>query len=438
VLNDDPGMSTSAIPVAPRAVHRALPWIIWGLSALFYSYGFFQRTAPSVMVDELMRAFSVGATITGTLSGLYFYTYAGIQIPVGLILDRYGPRRVLTVACALAGAGSALFAMSDSLMMAYAGRLMIGGAVAFTWVGALLIITHWFPPERFAMISGLTLALGMAGGVGGQAPLALLIGEMGWRGSLGVAAGLALILAALIALVVRDKGPYSPPAPDPQTAQARPSLLSGLGRVLRNPQTYVVGLYAAALTSPMLSFAGLWGVPYLERLYGVERELAALATSGMMIGWGIGAPAMGWLSDRLRRRRRVMLIASTGSLVTLSAALYAPGLPFEAVAALLVVNGLFGGGMVLCFATGREHNPAWAAGAALGVVNMLAMTAGAVFQPLLGWLLDRAWDGAMEAGRPVYSVEAFQSAMWALVLMQGVALLAAALARETRCEQRKD
>nr|WP_246423744.1 MFS transporter [Roseospira goensis] len=419
----------------------ALPWVMWGLGALFYCYGFFQRTAPSVMVDELMREFAVGAALTGTLSGLYFYTYAGIQIPVGLILDRFGPRRVLAVACALAGAGSLLFALAESLMVAYAGRLMIGGAVAFTWVGALLIITRWFPPHRFAMVSGLTLALGMAGGVGGQAPLALLIGEIGWRGALTTAAALALVLAALIALLVRDRGPFSPPLPAPGSAAAdapRPSLGRGLARVVRNPQTWIVGLYGAALTSPMLSFAGLWGVPYLQRLYDVEREVAALATSGMMIGWAVGAPAMGWLSDRWRRRRRVMLIASGGSLATLAAALYAPGLPFEAVAALMVLNGVVGGGMVLCFATGREHNPAWAAGAALGVVNMLAMAAGAVFQPLLGWLLDRAWDGTMEAGRPVYSVEAFQSAVWVLVGMQGVALVAAVLTRETRCRQRED
>ncbi|MBB4267684.1 MFS transporter [Roseospira visakhapatnamensis] len=416
----------------------ALPWIMWGLGALFYCYGFFQRTSPSVMVDELMREFAVGATLAGTLSGLYFYTYAGLQIPVGLILDRFGPRRVLAVSCALAGAGSALFALADSLMMAYAGRLMIGGAVAFTWVGALLIISRWFPSGRFAMISGLTLALGMAGGVGGQAPLALLIAEVGWRGALGIAAALALVLAALIALVVRDHGPFLA-RPDPATPEApRKGLVAGLARVLRNPQTYTVGLYGAALTSPMLAFAGLWGVPYLERLHGVEREVAALATSAMMIGWAIGAPLMGWLSDRLRRRRRVMLLASSGSLLTLAAALYAPGLPFEAVAVLLVANGVFGGGMVLCFAAGREHNPAWAAGAALGVVNMLAMSSGAIFQPLLGWLLDQGWDGVMEAGRRVYSAAAFQDAVWVLVLMQGVAVTAALLTRETHGRPRAE
>lgn len=416
----------------------ALPWIMWGLAALFYCYGFFQRTSPSVMVDELMREFAVGAALTGTLSGLYFYAYAGLQIPVGLILDRFGPRRVLAVTCALAGAGSALFAMADSLTMAYAGRLMIGGAVAFTWVGALLIVSRWFPPERFAMISGLTLALGMAGGIGGQAPLAFLIAEVGWRGALGIAAVLALALAVLIALIVRDHGPFTP-RPDPALPEApKRSLAAGLARVLRNPQTYVVGLYGAALTSPMLSFAGLWGVPYLQRLYGVDREVAALATSGMMIGWAMGAPLMGWLSDRLRRRRRVMLLASSGSLLTLAAALYAPGLPFGAVAGLLVVNGLFAGGMVLCFAAGREHNPPWASGAALGVVNMFSMSAGAIFQPLLGWLLDRGWDGLMEAGRRVYSADAFQDAVWVLVLMQGVALTAALLTRETHGRPRAE
>ena len=146
---------------------------------------------------------------------------------------------------------------------------------------------------------------------------------------------------------------------------------------------------------------------------------------------------MGALSDRLRRRRVVMLVASAGSLATLSAALYLPGLSFWPVAALLAVNGLFAGGMVLCFATGREHNPAWAAGAAMGVVNMVAMAAGALFQPLLGWLLDRAWDGTMEAGRPVYDAPTFQQTMLVLVAMQGVGVVAALLSRETCCRQRE-
>ena len=286
--------SSDATTVSSRSVARALPWIMWGLGALFYCYGFFQRTAPSVMVDELMRAFAVGAALTGTLSGLYFYAYAGLQIPVGLILDRFGPRRVLSVACAMAAVGSGLFALAESLWVAYAARLMIGGAVAFTWVGALVIIARWFPPERFAMMSGLTLALGMLGGVGGQAPLALLIDAVGWRGALGLAAALALVLGVLLALVIRDRGPYSP---NPAGADDRRKsdslgrgLRAGLVRVIRNPQTWIVGLYGAAMTTPMLSFAGLWGVPYLERLHGVSRELAALATSGLMIGWAVGRP----------------------------------------------------------------------------------------------------------------------------------------------------
>jgi len=433
--------SSDATAAPSRSVARALPWIMWGLGALFYCYGFFQRTAPSVMVDELMRAFAVGAALTGTLSGLYFYAYAGLQIPVGLILDRFGPRRVLAVACALAAVGSGLFALAESLWVAYAARLMIGGAVAFTWVGALVIIARWFPPERFAMMSGLTLALGMLGGVGGQAPLALLIDAVGWRGALGLAAALALVLAVLLALVIRDRGPYSPAPADAEARRKDDSpgrgLRAGLLRVIRNPQTWIVGLYGAAMTTPMLSFAGLWGVPYLERVHGVSRELAALATSGLMIGWAVGAPLMGALSDRLRRRRVVMLVASTGSLATLSAALYLPGLSFWPVAALLAVNGLFAGGMVLCFATGREHNPAWAAGAAMGVVNMVAMAAGALFQPLLGWLLDRGWDGTMEAGRRVYDAATFEQTMLVLVAMQGVGLMAALLSRETRCRQRE-
>jgi MFS family permease len=404
---------------------------MWGLAAALYCYGFFQRVAPSVMVDELMRDFAVGAAITGTLSSLYFYAYASLQIPVGLMVDAFGPRRVLTISAAIAAAGSALFAVADTLWLAYLGRALIGAGAGFTWVATLTVAAAWFPPHRFAMVSGLTLAMGMGGAVFGQAPLALVIEAAGWRTTLAGAAVLAAALGALIWLVVRDRPPADPARP--VSTEPPKGLLAGLGRAVRTRQTFVVALFGSAMSGPMLAFGGLWGVPYLTERFAIARPEAALVASAMMVGWAVGAPLGGWLSDRLGRRRLPSIAAATVALVSLTAALYLPGLPLAAVVVLLSVNGIAAGMMVLAFAVVREVNPPWAAGAAMGVANMAVMASGAVFQPLVGWLLDRAWDGTTVDGARAYGVAAFDAALWPLPALAAVALGAALMIKETRC-----
>ncbi|MFA7431498.1 MAG: MFS transporter, partial [Rhodospirillaceae bacterium] len=286
----------SAVPPAVSSPRSSLlPWFMWGLGALFYTYGFFQRVAPSVMVGELMRDFAVGAAITGTLSSLYFYTYAGLQIPIGLMLDKYGPRRVLVLACLFSAAGSAFFASAQGLLPAYVGRAMIGAGAAVTWVGALKLATLWFPPRRFALLTGLTMAFGMAGAVGGQAPLSAAVDAFGWRGTLYFAAGLALVLGAFIWIVVRDHGsqPNVHAARSKDDTTPKPRLLDGLKIVLRTPQTWWTSLFGAMMSAPMLAFAALWGVPYMMDVHDLSKESAALGTSLMLVGWGIGSPLVG-------------------------------------------------------------------------------------------------------------------------------------------------
>jgi MFS family permease len=174
-------------------------------------------------------------------------------------------------------------------------------------------------------------------------------------------------------------------------------------------------------------------VPYLTERFAIARPEAALVASAMMVGWAVGAPLGGWLSDRLGRRRLPSIAAATVALVSLTAALYLPGLPLAAVVVLLSVNGIAAGMMVLAFAVVREVNPPWAAGAAMGVANMAVMASGAVFQPLVGWLLDRAWDGTTVDGARAYGVAAFDAALWPLPVLAAVALGAALMIRETRC-----
>jgi MFS family permease len=408
----------------PAALRLAL--FGWATGALFFFYAWILRVAPSVMIDELMRDFAVGAAAIGNLSAFYFYGYAGMQIPVGLLIDRFGPRRLMTLAAAGCAAGCVLFALAPSLAGLSLGRFAIGATAAFSLVGAMAVAGQWFPPARFALLSGFAMMLGMAGGVFGQAPLRLLVDAVDWRpASLVLGLGGALLALAAFA-TVRDRA---------RGAGDGRQLLAGLAQVMRNRQTWLIAIAGLGTAGPLLGFAGLWGVPYLTTTQGLDRAAAAGVTSMMFIGWGAGAPMMGWLSDRIGRRKLPFvagLVLCTGAMAALA---WLPGLPLWAVTALCFLCGAGGSGQILGFAAVRELNPPALAATAIGVVNCLMTAAGALYQPLLGFLLDLAWTGEMAGGARVYSVAAYGTAFGALVAGTALATLCTAMLRETWCRQ---
>jgi MFS family permease len=406
-----------------------LPWLTWGLGALLFCYAFFQRVAPSVMIDSLMRDLAVGGALLGNLSAFYFYAYASLQIPVGLMVDRWGPRRVLSISAAFGAVGSVVFASAESLNAAYLGRLMIGAGAAFAFVGSLKLATAWFPTSRFAQLTGMTMMAGMIGGIGGQAPLAALVEATNWRTTLVGAATAGALIGAAIWLIVRDRPPSDA---GEETSKIRAShadtrmnlgMLQGLKRVLRSPQNWLIALSCAVMTAPMLAFAGLWGVAWLMQTRGLERPEAAATTSLLLIGWAIGSPVAGWLSDRVGRRKPILQASMGLGLVALSGIIYLPGLSMPLLAALFVISGMCFGAMAVGFAMARTANSTEVTGAAYGFVNMAVTGTGAIFQPLIGWLLDLQWTGEMLAGARVYSLETYTYALTSLPVFLAIGLL---------------
>ena len=407
------------------------PWAVWLLAASFYCYIFFVRVAPSVMVAELMRDFSVNAAILGNLSAVYYYAYAGMQLPVGILHDRFGPRRVLTGAAVLCALGSLLFAIAESLTAAYIGRLLIGAGAGFALVGTFKVASIWHPPRRFAMLTGLAMSFGMAGAVGAQAPLAAVVAVTGWRGSMVVAAGVSCVLAVLMWLVVRDRV-----GPRPETEPlVRPGVLGSLRDVVTTPQTWCMALISGATGGPVLAFASLWGVPYLMEAHGIGRPMAALSTSFVLIGFAVGAPLFGWFSDRIGRRKEQLVAGCVVMLLSFVTAVYAPGIPLWLVQMLLLVNGLAVGSCMIAFAAAREHNRPGAVATTTAVVNITGTGFGGTLQPIIGWILDLRWDGRMEGGARVYSVAAYEAAFLTIVVVCAASILTALMVRETYCRQ---
>jgi MFS family permease len=378
---------------------------MWTLAASTFLYAFLQRVSPSVMVEDLMRGFGVGAAVLGSLSAFYLYAYAALQIPLGLLFDRFGVRRLMAGSLLVSAAGSLIFAFAPSIEFAYAGRLLVGAGAACSFVGALTVTALWMPQPRFALLAGLIQLLGMTGAIFGQAPLAALVGAAGWRGGLAAMGALAAVLAVALYATLRDK---------PRPATGTLPIRAALRRVLTVRETWTSAIYGFAMTGPMLAFGSLWAVPYLSSVYGMPRTAAAGLASLTFAGWGIGAPTIGWLSDRIGRRRVPMAACAIAG------------------ALLLFLQGFAGSGMVLGFAVVKERNDPASAASAMAVVNTFVVGSGALLQPLIGWLLDRNWSGAVADGARVYDAGAYAAALAVLPPLFALALLAALATRERR------
>jgi MFS family permease len=410
-------------------VSRRQATVAFALGTLFFGYAFVQRVSPSVMTTELMSDFAVGGAALGSLSAFYFYAYASIQLPVGMLTDHFGPRKLMSFAMALCALASVGFAFSDSLFTASLSRAFIGGTVAFGFVGTLAIAGYWFKPTQYALLAGLLQTVGMCGAIFGQAPLRQMIESLGWRGTMLVLALLALILAVLLFFLV----------PLRSSAQKRhgpgPGILQGLHAVMINPQTWICSLIGFGMASTMLAFGGLWGVPWLNNVHGYTTTEAAGVTSMIFVGWAIFSPLAGWASDRMGRRNIILLGGSMLALIALACLIYYTPENTSLLMLLIFLIGAGGSSMTVCFGSVKELNDANYSSTSLGLMNMCIVGAGAVMQPLVGWLLDLNWSGEMLDGARVYTGSNYSMAFTSLLIMNFTAFVAALFLRETHCRQ---
>lgn len=411
---------------------------IWALGAGLYLIGFFQRVAPAVITRELTADFALTAAALGNLSALYFYTYVAIQIPTGVLVDHWGPRRVLTIGGALAAAGTLLFALAPAYALVGVGRLLVGAGVGVAFVSMLKLATHWVHPSRFALISGLALACGGIGGVSAGVPLRLAVNAFGWR-EVMVAASLVTALLALVTwLIVRDdpaeRGLRSYSSQRAGT-QSSHSMLGGIGEVFQHRNVWLIFIGCGAITGPMLAFGGLWGVPFLSSQYGMSTAQAAFVTSVMLIAWSVGSPVAGALSDRLGRRKMPLLVGGAFAALLWGILIYVPALPYAVLIAIMIGLGLSSGVVVIGFAFCKESAPAALGGTASGIANMGNMLGGMAMQPLIGLLLDFGWDGSMSGGVRTYGFSAYMGGFTLMLVWLLAGLAAFAFARETHAKQ---
>lgn len=416
-----------------KMTRNLLPWIIWLVAALFYGYEFFLRISPEVMVQDLERTFAVSAAALGSLSAFYYYAYAVMQIPVGVLLDRFGTRKLLSLSALIVAFGCWLFATTTSLHIAEFGRLLMGVGSAFAFVGCLKLASAWFPRSQFALVVGLTNMLGVIGAINGEAPLAAFVDHVGWRSSMLYAAVVGFAIAILIMLVVRNQ---------PKQAINKPSepqldLWGGIRYIWCCKQTWLVAIFGSLMVAPIAGFGELWAVPFLQKLNHLSHVETAGIASLVFVGIAVGGPVNGWISGKLGKRSLIMLVGALFALASLCLIIYVPLKHAWLVGLLLFVFGFFTSSMLLCFALNTEYNPVNVSGVVIGFTNMIVMLGGVIFQPLIGVLLDDRWSGAMHQGARVYSIQDYQHALSILPISIIAALVLLLFIKDSYCKQCK-
>jgi len=387
--------------------NRWIAYTTWSLAVLFLFYEFFVRVYPTVMVKDLMVSFSITAGKLGVLSAFFFYAYAPMQILVGLLMDRFGARTLLALASLLCGAGSFLFGMSEVVAIAKMGRFLMGIGSAFAFVGMVYVCYHMFPDRRRALLVGIGNSIGMLGAVGSTGPLSFCVQSFGWRFVVNAFGFIGCALAGVIFFCIKkgEKSSQSGKTPTPA------SFLKNLKVVCSNHRTWINGITAMLTYMTTAAFASLWGVPFLMKSYGFSKELAGFIVGMIFIGWIVGGPIIGMISDKLNRRKPLIFFSIALTALALLPVLYVPHLPIWLLFVLLLLVGVFQSGELLSFSLAIEFNPLKFKGVSIAFTNFLVAFGTSTIQPLIGVFLDIGWDGRLQEGVPIYSVHNYHCAM---------------------------
>ncbi len=394
-------------------------WAMWFFAALFFAYQFIIRVFPGLCVPEIMHKFQIDATEFGFLSSMYYYGYAGMQIPMALLLDRFGPKLVVSVCCFICSASIFLFYSAESWYLAIFARFLIGASSAAGFLGTFKVISLWFPFSTYARMFALTNTIGLLGAVYGGKPISQFIIFYGWENILLMSGLGGIVLMGFILLTIK---PYPP-----TSYQESSSLLKNFKSLFSMPVLLFIGLGTLLMVGPLEGFADVWGISYLMEVYSFGKEDASFITSSIFTGMMIGGPLLAYFSEKFKAPSQItagcgMLMAALFAFMLLSYG----NLSYMTLSAMMFIVGILCCYQVLVFSMGASAVPLEMRNVTIAFLNCINMLGGIFFHTIIGSLMDNFWSGELAGGQRFYGTGAYTYALWVIplaALVGGVAFL---------------
>ncbi len=417
-------------------------WIMWLLLVTLHLITNFHRVSFNVVADLLTAEFSLTGAGLGNLAAAYTYTYLVMQVPGGMLVDRLGPRRISVLTGGALAAGSILLGVAPSAPVVFMGRLFLGFGGSVILINIFKFQASWFRPNEFATLSGLALFLSSLGHLLASTPLSISVGLIGWRGSFLFVGGFTVLVVIICAIIIRDRSENQPPGqaagvsqnPNPEAAGlAGASLFKALPKMFINNRLWILFLINTGVYGGFIVFSGTWGISYLTHVYGFGLERASYFIIPAFVGYMIGAPAIGLISDRINSRKKPAVASFILYCLAWIILTAWPGLlPLNLLYMISFIIGLGTPANLLTFSMARESSPPGYTGLVTAMVNMGVFAGMAILQPLFGFVLDMGWEGLMIDGARIYTLEAYRLGFLICLLFGLMALVATLAYRENK------
>ncbi len=379
----------------------------WLVASVFYMYELILRFCTGVMTHELMESFGVGATSLGWFNSLYYYAYVPLQIPCGLLVDRFGAKRVISVSSAVCTIGILLLSTTSVLFVAKISRFLIGAGSACAFISCLKISIDSFDPSKFALMAGLTNALGTIGGCFAGPPLSYLVSIYGWRGTTMILGIIGIVVTTACICCIKNNKVHN----------VSYNLWRELYVLLQNSKIIICGFVGCLMYLPMSVLCELWMTPFLKNVFSIHNHTAAYGGTMICIGMAVGGLIYPKFINERRSTDHIILYGSLLSTILFSTIPFFNYTTLSYAFGLLFLSGVVMGAQVLCFNWAKEKTPVYFSGTAIALTNAIVMIGGIIFQPLMGHILDFTWTGGINTeGVRIYTVQSYQYAMASIPL----------------------
>lgn len=375
---------------------NSVAWFVWFLASFFYAYQYILRVLPNIMMPDIMQKYHIDAGVFGQYSGLYYLGYAGMHIPLGLMLDKYGPKKILPVCMILTVIGIIPMLVSDLWIYPILGRFLIGIGSSAAILGVFKVIRMTFSEQRFTRMLGFSVTIGLLGAIYGGQPINYMLNTLGYESVLKIIAALGLALACVTYWVVPAIA---------TTAESTPAW-QDIRSVLTNKKVLTICLLAGMMVGPLEGFADVWGKQYLITAYGLSDSLAATIPSLIFLGMCLGSTAMSLLAEKTKAYFEIIIVSALGmgSIFTILL------LGYFSVTYMSVAFGFVGilcAYQILAIYKASTYVSDRLVSLTTAIANMIIMTFGYVFHSIIGKVINLFWDGSYYNNTPLYSVESF-------------------------------